>query len=91
MIFRLALAMGRTVGELVDSMTSAEFTEWLAFFRLEPWGHDVEYHRAGQTAAMVYNVNRGQNDRALSAMDFVPGYVRPPMSPEEMINKMKGL
>jgi hypothetical protein len=91
-MFRLAMALGRTVNELVDSMTSQEFTEWQAFFILEPWGHDVEYHRTGVVASMAYNIARGKNDRAISATDFIPGMEQPPEpleSVEDQISRMK--
>lgn len=36
LIFRLALALGRTVRELLDGLDSAELSEWLAYMQLEP-------------------------------------------------------
>ncbi len=35
-LFRLALSLGMTVGELLDRMDSAELTEWMAYNQLEP-------------------------------------------------------
>ena len=37
-MFRLALALGRTVQELGDSLSSAELAEWVAFWSIEPFG-----------------------------------------------------
>lgn len=46
-VLRLALAMGRTAGELLDTMTSAELAEWLAFATIEPFGGPTEDIRLG--------------------------------------------
>ena len=35
---RLALALGRTVSELEDSLTSSELSDWIDYYQVEPWG-----------------------------------------------------
>jgi hypothetical protein len=42
-----------TVGELADRMPAAEFTEWLAFYGLEPWGTSVDDLRFGTLASVI--------------------------------------
>ena len=37
-MFRLALALGRTVAELQQTLSAAELVEWMAFYRIDPWG-----------------------------------------------------
>jgi hypothetical protein len=36
-----------------QEIDSAEFTEWLAYYQLEPFGEKREDHRAGTIAAMI--------------------------------------
>lgn len=53
-MFRLALGLGMTVSELEERMTYSELVEWIAFYRMEPWGCEVEDSRmAMQCAASI--------------------------------------
>lgn len=54
-MFRLALAMGRTVKELSTSMDARELTEWMIYYSLEPWGSSVEGYRDALTCATIAN------------------------------------
>ena len=48
--------MGRVdVDGMLDGMGSATFTEWLAFFQLEPWGCEIEDGRAASSLTMMAN------------------------------------
>jgi len=74
-MFRLALALGMTVAELGQRMSSAELTEWMAFFSLEPWGTEVEDWRAAMVASVIANVNRDPKKRKpYEPKDFMPRY-----------------
>ena len=44
----LALAMGRTLEELGSSMSSREFTLWLAYDKYRPFGNEMADYRAAQ-------------------------------------------
>jgi hypothetical protein len=52
---------------------------------------------AGTVAAMLYNVNRGKDDKAVTLMDFVPNYKKTweekqaELDDEERIASMKAL
>ena len=35
-MFRLALTLGKTVGELSRELTAREFASWLAYFEIDP-------------------------------------------------------
>lgn len=69
-----------TVGELLARISSQELSEWMIFFRLEPWGCEVEDSRAGIVAATVANVNRDKKARGkpYAPGDFMPKYDAPP-------------
>ena len=72
----MALALGMTVGELLQRMSSRELTEWMAFFSLEPWGTEVEDWRAGLIASTVANGYRDPKRRRkpYEPKDFMPRY-----------------
>ena len=85
-MFRLALALGMTVGELSNRMSSHELQEWIAYSLIEPFGEWRADLRAGIVASTIANVNRGKGRRAYKATDFMP-FERPQrkaQTPEEM-------
>ena len=69
--FRLALALGMTVREMLARMDSAEFAEWMAYARLEPFGPLQDDMRAGVTASTFANANRGKKSRVFKPDDFM--------------------
>jgi hypothetical protein len=54
-LFKLALALGRTVNELEQTLGSGELTEWIAFYRIEPFGSHRDNYHAAIIAATVAN------------------------------------
>jgi hypothetical protein len=54
-------------------MSSREFSEWQAYFRLEPFGEDRADIRAALVASVVANVNRNPKKRpkAFAVKDFL--------------------
>lgn len=82
-LFRLALALGKSVAELEAHMSAAEFDEWRAFYRLEPFGEWRADHRAGLIAATMFNMNRGKDTEARSVLDFMPLIERPEPRPAD--------
>lgn len=85
------------VGEMLGRMSSAEITEWLAFYQLEPFGGERDDLRTGIVAATVANVNRDpkKQKRPFEASDFMPVFPgvgedrggRREKSPEELRRK----
>lgn len=62
-----------TVEEAQRRLTSLQFARWCAYFREEPWGHDIENFRAGTIAATVANVApREKGTRPLQPSQFFP-------------------
>lgn len=71
----LALAMGRTLGELGESMTADEFGLWLALYQVDPWGEQRADLRAGIVASTVANyagMARSKSAGAAKPSDFMP-------------------
>lgn len=69
----MALALGKTVGQLLDEIGSYELVEWIAYAGIEPFGIEADDYRAGLMPALTANSN--QTDRSkqpLSPRDFFP-------------------
>lgn len=47
--------MGKTAERLLAEMSSSELSEWMAYFRIEPFGEQRADLRAGVTAAAAAN------------------------------------
>jgi hypothetical protein len=80
-----------TVAELGHRMSSAEFTEWMVYAQLEPFGPRREDERAGMVAAMVTNVARDvkSHPRAFTPDDFFPDPERRPVAVEDRVARLK--
>lgn len=76
-----------TVAELGNRMDAREEMEWIAFWRLEPFGPTAADYRAGVIAATIANVHRGRGQQARQPSDFFPTGDKPSgtmMSPEAL-------
>jgi hypothetical protein len=86
---RLAARLGRTVEELLASISSAELTEQYAFYILEPYGQ--EWLQTAQQCAMAGNAAGGKKGGGkFNTDDFMP--TKPPkrkQSPSEILNIFK--
>ncbi len=71
-MFKLALALGKTVGQLSEEMSDKELHDWMAFYRLEPFGDERADLRAGIIASTVANSNRGKRGETRKPTDFMP-------------------
>ena len=74
-------------------MSSPEFTEWMAFYSLEPWGNVQDEYQAGIVSATIANVNRKKGSKAYRATDFFPirGEKKKAQSQEELKSVLIGL
>lgn len=66
----LALALGKSVRELLASMDSAELSYWMALSRIEPIGPDRQDHGFAMLASILANVNSGRG-RKFTVRDFL--------------------
>lgn len=73
MRFRLALALGKTLGE-IGQMSQVEFLAWWEYYQIEPWGSHFDDLRAGQVAAVVANVHRDSKRKPtpFGPLDYAP-------------------
>jgi hypothetical protein len=53
---------------------SEEFTDWIAFFRMEPWGSEIADLRTGSVVSMIANTNRDVKKRPepFGLLEFLP-------------------
>jgi hypothetical protein len=70
-IFRLALALGRTVRQLLTEIDSKELTEWQVYYGLEPFGDERADYRQAVTSCILANVYRGKNSKEYKITDFM--------------------
>ena len=69
--YRLCLALGYpTPRHLLRCITSKELAEWMAYFRIEPFGQDQSDYIMAQMAAILYGANSGKNQKKLDPEDF---------------------
>lgn len=74
--------MGRTVGELSATMTSAELSEWMAYDLVEPFGQVRQDQANRLLAAVLVNANRGDNP-PVKIEELLPAW-QPPAEPEDL-------
>ena len=71
-MFRLALALGQPVRQLLASVGSDELTEWMAFYLLEPFGEQRADYRSGVIASTFANAHRADGVKPFTPEDFMP-------------------
>lgn len=69
-LFRLALALGRTVAELEASLSQRELLEWAEFYSIDPFGGFRADIQTGILSTVIASVIGG-NKRAKPS-DFMP-------------------
>lgn len=89
--FRLALALGMPVEEMLDRMTWAEYLEWGEYYGLEPWGEERSDLRSGIVASVIANTSRDpkRQPKPFEPVDFMPYYEKPQPSPEQLAHKIR--
>ena len=62
-----------TVAELGERMSSAEFTEWMAYDRIDPFGEERADLRQAMTSSGVHNLLQAQTKKPkyLEPKDFM--------------------
>lgn len=69
--------MGKTVAQLQTEMSSHEFNEWLAYYKIEPFGSKADDIRHGIAVATLANIHRRPELPAAVPDDFIPWAPRP--------------
>lgn len=58
--------------ELLQSISSTELTQWIAYYSIEPFGPAREDDRAGVVAATMANCHTGKSRKSYKPNDFFP-------------------
>lgn len=69
--FRLAKELGKSVRQAQQEISSSEFTEWQAYYQMEPFGEAVADLRHGVATALQANVHYGSESKRFQADDFI--------------------
>ncbi|KEY58507.1 DUF4035 domain-containing protein [Serratia sp. DD3] len=63
---KLALRLGKTLGEMRQSVSISELRLWMAFDHINPIGDERNDYRAAQITAAVYNSQRTKDPLSIS-------------------------
>lgn len=85
--------LGKTVEQAQDEISSAEFTDWIAYANEEPFGYPVDNFRMGMSTASLVNTIRSTipkvkgkpRPKAAKPSDFYPAQKKagPDLTPEQ--------
>lgn len=90
--FRLCLALGRLhPDDLLQSLTSRQFSEWMAFYTLDPFGDQRADLRTGILAAVVNNRWRGKSEQPREPSDFMPFREQPEQTPQKIQRQLRSI
>ena len=80
----LSLALGMTVRELLARIDSHELSEWIEYYKTDPFGNALSDLQSGIIAATIANVNRGKNTQSYQPSDFMPLQEKPKQEESDM-------
>ena len=83
-MFELALALGKTVGELADTITQSEFIHWIAYFKQEPRASKRFDYGIG---ALIFHMRRCVGDKSVTWQDCALSFKPPEVKPPEEVNR----
>ena len=78
--------MGRTVEELLHSISSTELAEWIAYYSVCPFGEERADFRQAITSMLLANQWRGKGAKPAKLEQFLPFQNKPQrkQTPEQM-------
>lgn len=57
---------------MLAGMSSRQFSEWMAYAAVEPFGEEREDYRLAHGLAVIVNLFRGKNDQPVRLADLLP-------------------
>lgn len=73
-----------TPRHLLRHLNSLDITEWIAYYRIEPFGGMHDEHLAGVIASTIANCHRSKDQIPFLETDYMPNYITQEMTPDEM-------
>ena len=87
-MFILALALGKSIKELMNSMTTKEFYAWRSYYQQRPFGDlRSDYRMALNTQTLISPYLK----QGRPLQDFVLNFGESLPSEDELINKLEGV
>jgi hypothetical protein len=83
--------LGKTISE-IRRMDSAEMAEWMAFYRIEPFGEQREDVRAGIVASTIANfMQGGKKPKIFTPSDFMLFKQEKPQEESGVVEQVKAV
>jgi hypothetical protein len=57
---------------MLAGMSSRQFSEWMAYAAVEPFGEERSDYRVAHALAVIVNMFRGKDDQPVSVADLLP-------------------
>jgi hypothetical protein len=70
--YRLALALGMTRRQLLQSMSARELAEWQIYYLVEPWGAVRQDHRFGVLADIFMKIMGATPKKKFDPFNLMP-------------------
>lgn len=86
----MAANWGCSVKELLSRVGSKELSEWIAYYRLDPFGQERADMRAAVVASIIANVNRDKKQKPYTMMDFMLNFEPPKQMSTKEIREVLG-
>lgn len=87
--FRLCLQLGILHPDyLLDRLTSRQIAEWMAYFKVKPFGQDHTDYLVAQLTAVTFNANSRKKQKT---SDFLPLKYSTPMKTEDIKRTLRGV
>ena len=73
-------------------MSSDEFSEWMAYYSVEPFGREPDDLSVGIISATIANAHKGKSKKSFKPKDFIPTYGEAPKPTwQQMLAKVEQL
>lgn len=82
------------VDAMLDSITPEQFSEWLAYDQIQPFGPERDDLRMGISTSALMNLQLDKKSKRIKPMDLMPYTEKPQpkrQTPEEMLNVFKAM
>jgi hypothetical protein len=77
---------------MLEEMPSHVFTEWMAYYNIEPFGDEVIDHHMAHMTAILANQNRGKNQKAVKPEQLkLWKQIAKPFDAGEFYENLKGM
>lgn len=74
---------------MLESMTSNQFNEWKAFYKLRPFGAGADTARFAMQQASILNAPHYSTGKPRLSNEFMPTFKKAPQTTEEQIAMIK--